>query len=96
MSETRKGRCLCGAVTFEATLKEPHIETCHCATCRKWSGGPAFATAAEGVDIAPGASPRWFASSDHAERGFCAECGTHLFWRLREGGFVTVFTGASK
>lgn len=27
-----------------------------------------------------------FASSDWAERGFCRNCGTHLFYRLKEAG----------
>lgn len=26
-----------------------------------------------------------FASSDWAERGFCKQCGTHLFYKLKEG-----------
>lgn len=25
-------------------------------------------------------------SSDWAERGFCSQCGTHLFYRLKESG----------
>ena len=29
-----------------------------------------------------GDQPRRFASSDWAERGFCAKCGTHLFYHL--------------
>jgi hypothetical protein len=24
---------------------------------------------------------RWYKSSDSAERGFCGECGSNLFWR---------------
>lgn len=27
-----------------------------------------------------------FDSSDWAERGFCGQCGTHLFYRLKETG----------
>lgn len=28
---------------------------------------------------------KWFESSDEAERGFCTNCGSHLFFRLKEG-----------
>lgn len=94
MSAARRGKCLCGAVPFEASPAEPHFETCHCTTCRKWGGGPAFATTVTDLALAEDAPVTWFSSSDFAERGFCATCGTHLFWRLKEGGFITVFTGA--
>lgn len=32
-----------------------------------------------------GAEPAIYPSSEWAERGFCATCGTHLFYRLRQG-----------
>ena len=32
-----------------------------------------------------GAQPVTYRSSDWAERGFCSTCGTHLFYRLRQG-----------
>ncbi len=34
-----------------------------------------------------------FASSAWAERGFCAQCGSHLFYRLKETGQHTVPVG---
>jgi len=37
-----------------------------------------------------------YASSEWAERGFCARCGTHLFYRLKEGGFYAVSAGLFK
>lgn len=40
-----------------------------------------------------------FGSSKWAERGFCKQCGTHLFYRLKEGGLyalpVGLFDGAA-
>jgi len=94
MSASRSGRCLCGAVAFEAAMAEPHTEACHCSTCRKWGGGPAFSTAVESLTLPDIAPVAWFASSDHAERGFCKACGTHLFWRMRDGGYTVVYAGA--
>lgn len=40
-----------------------------------------------------GAEPRTFRSSDWAERGFCATCGTHLFYRLRQGNEYVLTAG---
>ncbi len=88
------GSCLCGAVTFTATLEAPHIEACHCTTCRKWGGGPAFASTVTSLDLPEDAPIAYFASSDHAERGFCTVCGTHLIWRMKDGSFVTIFAGS--
>ncbi|KGD65591.1 glutathione-dependent formaldehyde-activating GFA [Alcanivorax nanhaiticus] len=34
-----------------------------------------------------------YPSSDWAERGFCKQCGTHLFYRLKEGGFYAIPVG---
>ena len=33
-------------------------------------------------------------SSDWAQRGFCKNCGTHLFYRLKEGNMIVVWAGA--
>ncbi len=34
-----------------------------------------------------------YASSEHAERGFCATCGTHLFFYARTAGIYAVPIG---
>lgn len=34
-----------------------------------------------------------FSSSDWAERGFCSNCGSHLFYRLKEDGHYAVPVG---
>lgn len=36
---------------------------------------------------------RTYASSEWAERGFCAHCGTHLFYRLRQDEFYALPVG---
>ena len=75
----RTGRCLCGAVRFRAT-PEPHVEACHCGMCRRWGGGP-FMVVNCGPEVAfDGGQVTRHRSSDWAERGFCAACGTHLFY----------------
>lgn len=76
-----KGTCLCGAI--EVVAPDQHdVGLCHCAMCRRWSGGPMFAVHCDtGVQFV-GATPTAYRSSDWAERGFCATCGTHLFYHL--------------
>lgn len=76
-----EGRCLCGAVTL-TTAASACVDACHCATCRRWSGGPLLAIQCAQVDISGRDHVGVFRSSDWAERGFCKTCGTHLFYRL--------------
>lgn len=40
MSETKSGQCLYGSVNVSVTNDMDHFGACHCAMCRKWSGGP--------------------------------------------------------
>ncbi|MBB1089601.1 GFA family protein [Lysobacter sp. SG-8] len=79
------GTCLCGAI--EVTVPDcDEIALCHCAMCRRWSGGPMFAVHG-GANVAfSGAEPVRYRSSDWAERGFCGACGTHLFYCLLQNG----------
>lgn len=76
-----KGTCLCGAI--EVTAPDQHqASLCHCSTCRRWTGGPMFSVHC-GPDVQfKGDAPAVYRSSDWAERGFCAQCGTHLFYHL--------------
>lgn len=89
-----KGKCLCGAVTFTAEKVEPHVHACHCSICRKWSGGPMLAATVESVKFAGADHIKSYRSSDWAERGFCTECGTNLFYRLVEPNVYIMCTGA--
>lgn len=76
-----KAKCLCGSIEIEAA-GQSDLEICHCTTCRRWSGGPMFAVHC-GADVnISGDTPTRYQSSDWAERGFCAKCGTHLFYHL--------------
>ena len=75
---TRKsGQCLCGAVRFAA---EPMgwLNGCHCTECQRWGGGPFMAVPCKLASFEGPVSR--YRSSDVAERGFCATCGTHLFF----------------
>jgi hypothetical protein len=77
------GKCLCGAVRFEAQDVDPHVHACHCSMCRHWNGGPALAVSVGSVTFTGDENIGRFASSDWAERGFCKECGSNLFYFLK-------------
>lgn len=93
-SNAINGKCLCGAVTVTATVENNHVHACHCSRCRAWGGGPLLAVHC-GNDVAFKGSDLIgvFNSSDWAERGFCQQCGTHLFYRMKEAAFYALPVG---
>ena len=86
------GRCLCGAVTFTGRWGGDPLRACHCSQCRRWSGH--VWAAAQTVDLAIQGQVKWFRSSAEAERGFCPDCGSSLFWRRQGHGGIEVAPGA--
>ena len=82
---TSQGGCLCGDVRFIVTWPSKWVAHCHCSMCRR-AHGAAFVTwfgmrtDRSRIEDAKGAL-RWYASSPGAERGFCAHCGSTLFFR---------------
>jgi len=76
------GKCLCGKVTYQASVK-PGSGACHCGMCRRWSGGPYMAIHAHDKPQFDGNEHiKHFASSEWAERGFCSNCGSSLYYHL--------------
>ena len=77
----RQGGCLCGHVRFEA-VGEPSepVGNCHCRLCQKASGAAFVTWAIFPMDAVTWleAEPKWFRSTDFAERGFCPECGASI------------------
>lgn len=80
-----KGQCVCGAVSFTTDNMSTSVGACHCKMCRQWGGGP-FMEVDCGTEVVYMGEENIgiFNSSDWAERGFCKQCGTHLFYRLKE------------
>lgn len=79
------GRCLCGAVSYEVRGPLRDVLLCHCQECRRWHGHVSASTAAANQDLVllEQRGLRWInspGSDAHARRGFCAECGSSLFW----------------
>lgn len=93
-SSERRGGCLCGGVRIRAPRVDEKVGACHCGMCRKWGGGPLLAVdCGTEVQFEGEENIRVFASSDWAERGFCATCGSHLFYRLKQSGQYIVPAG---
>jgi len=94
-AEMRKGGCLCGAVTYQVRGRMRPVLNCHCRQCARWTGYSVMATAARSGNIAIKGEDNisWYLSSDWAERGFCAVCGSNLFWRMPESGEISIMAG---
>ncbi|MAC08157.1 MAG: aldehyde-activating protein [SAR116 cluster bacterium] len=91
MVERLSGGCLCGKVRFSAAPAARDMGVCHCSMCRRWSGGAFMAVdCGDTVEFAEGAEPGVYVSSDYGERVFCAQCGSSLMWRMRDGSHASV------
>lgn len=80
MSADATGGCQCGAVRYRVTGGFGDCGVCHCRMCQRASGN-AFAPLVKASGVVWQGTPARWASSNIAERGFCANCGTPLFLR---------------
>ena len=100
MTDTRKpvhtGGCQCGAVRYALYAEPTNPHVCHCRMCQK-----AFANYfAPFAGVPPKdfawvkGTPGMFKSSEVAERGFCRDCGTPLFFRYVVKDRISVSIGS--
>lgn len=91
MTKEATGSCLCGKITLKAKQMNTSLGACHCATCRKWTGGPFLAVdCGSDVNVQGQEFLSVYNSSDWGERAFCKSCGTILFFRLKDHSFYSV------
>jgi hypothetical protein len=95
-AEVLTGACLCGIVRFQVVGPISGTDACHCVQCRKHSGhffascdAPRTALTIEGEEHIA-----WYASSARVRRGFCARCGSTLFWDPIERDWIAIAMGA--
>ena len=89
--ERMTGSCLCGAVRFTAAPKKREVGACHCSMCRRWTTGPFLGLeCGSTLQIADPSQLGVYRSSAWAERAFCKQCGTPLFYRLVDKDFYFV------
>jgi hypothetical protein len=90
------GGCQCGAVRYSLTAVPTEPSICHCRMCQKAGGAPFMAFT--GVKLAnlvfTRGAPAKFSSSEIAERGFCAACGTPLTYQMKGRDRVSVTIGS--
>lgn len=100
MPEERKtvlsGGCQCGAVRYALYAEPDSADICHCRMCQKALGN--LFMAAAGVPREQFAwtrgEPAVFQSSTVAERGFCRDCGTPLYFRYLGKDRITITIGS--
>lgn len=92
----KQGSCLCGSVRFEVTGDLGPPDACHCVQCRKQSGHyfascnvPKAALTVTGEEHVS-----WYQSSAKVRRGFCARCGSTLFWDPPARDWTSIAMGA--
>jgi len=90
------GGCLCGAVRFQVSGPLRGVVNCHCEMCLKLHGGPGAHSKAKkaALKFTNEQGLKWYRSSDIAERGFCKECGSSLFWRPDQQDTIGILAGA--
>lgn len=91
-----KGSCLCGKVTFSVAGKLKPPDACHCVQCRK-SSGHYFASTdvpKAALTITGEENVTWFHSSAKVRRGFCATCGSPLFFDPPARDWIGIAMGA--
>jgi len=96
MSDTKQmtGRCLCGSVTYSMAEQIEDYGVCHCDMCRRWAGGPFFATHdTKEIEFTGEEHVGRYNSSEWAERGFCKTCGSSLFYYLIPTGQYMMAVG---
>ncbi len=91
------GGCQCGAVRYELTAPPRGGSICHCRMCQKAGGAPFMAftgTVCQERFVLTRGTPAIYRSSEIAERGFCAVCGTPLTYRLIGRDRISVTIGS--
>ncbi len=88
------GRCLCGAIAFRVTAEPQGASACHCSQCRRQSGHVWASASVPSAALEIAGTPRWYASSAEARRGFCGTCGSVLFWKARGEDRISFALGA--
>lgn len=91
-----RGGCLCGAVRFAVRGPLREVVYCHCRQCQRSTGHYMAATACDRnmLTIEDESALAWYRSSTAAERGFCARCGSTLFWRPARAEHIAIAAGS--
>lgn len=90
------GGCQCGAVRYRVQGRLANAHLCHCRMCQKAAGNyfmPLASAREDAFELTRG-EPNWFHSSDPVKRGFCARCGTPLFFKTVGSDTIAITLGS--
>jgi hypothetical protein len=83
VAASMQGSCLCGGVRFEVTEPFVGVVHCHCASCKKLSGGGGTTSglvATSAIHVLAGEELlRTFQPADGKAKTFCSACGSNVF-----------------
>ena len=89
-----RGSCLCGQISFALKGPLPAPNACHCTQCRKQSGHFWASIDVKESDVTITGNVSWYQSSEKVRRGFCATCGSFLFWKPIHHDSIALAMGA--
>lgn len=100
MTQKSTGGCLCGAVRYEIEGELRDIVNCHCSKCRKFHGNFGAYTMVPLLSLRfiRDDGLKWYDSvtdeTPGVKRGFCACCGSSLFWHPEGRESISIAAGS--
>lgn len=94
-SNISRGGCLCGAIKYRVEGPLRPVVACHCRQCQRTSGFHVAATSSpkDAFNLESDQTLQWYTSSETAQRGFCNQCGSNLFWLQKNSDDMVIFAG---
>lgn len=89
------GGCHCGGVRFEIHGKLRDVVICHCGDCRRHHGHASAHTRCQRSEVTflSDAGLTWYDTSATGSRGFCARCGSVLFFHRKGTARLAINAG---
>ena len=90
------GSCQCGKLRWRVRGAMRQVVACHCSQCRKATGHYSAFSSARHEDLTIEGRDHlvWYRSSSTATRGFCATCGSQLFWQPEGEARMSIAAGS--
>ena len=96
MEKTITGGCVCGAVRYQVNGPLRPVIACHCEQCRRFSGHfvAATATRKQHFQWLQDSGLKWYSYLSGYRQGFCAVCGSSLFFEDENGERISIAAGS--
>jgi hypothetical protein len=95
MDKISTGGCMCGQLRYEVRGALRDVICCHCEQCRRSSGHFVAATACRKASfrLLNDHTLKWYSVKPGLRRGFCAACGSSLFFEPLNGERISIAAG---